>query len=81
MRQIFLRSVAAVAAALLCSTVMAARQAPSTVPATYQPKTTYTPGRTPWGDPDLQGTYTNKDESGVPLERPNDLPARWFVRP
>ena len=21
--------------------------------------------RTPWGDPDLQGTFTNKDESGL----------------
>ena len=26
--------------------------------------------RTPWGDPDLQGTYTNDDEFGIPLERP-----------
>ncbi len=22
---------------------------------------TYVPGKTPWGDPDLQGTFTNKD--------------------
>jgi hypothetical protein len=26
--------------------------------------------RTPWGDPDLQGTYTNSNESGIPMERP-----------
>jgi len=26
--------------------------------------------RTPWGDPDLQGTYTNDDEFGIPFERP-----------
>ncbi len=26
--------------------------------------------RTPWGDPDLQGTYTNKYEQSTPLERP-----------
>ena len=26
--------------------------------------------RTPWGDPDLQGYYTNKYEYGTPLERP-----------
>jgi hypothetical protein len=30
----------------------------------------WTPGRTPWGDPDLQGTFTNRDEMGIPLERP-----------
>ncbi|HET9363129.1 MAG TPA: hypothetical protein VFO58_25440, partial [Vicinamibacterales bacterium] len=30
----------------------------------------YAPPRTPWGDPDLQGTYTNKYEQSTPLERP-----------
>ncbi len=34
-------------------------------------KKTYAPARTPWGDPDLSGVYTNNDESGIPLERPN----------
>jgi hypothetical protein len=29
--------------------------------------------RTAWGDPDLQGIYTNKDESGIPFERPSEL--------
>ena len=29
--------------------------------------------RTPWGDPDLQGIYTNKDENNTPFERPKDL--------
>ena len=31
----------------------------------------YTPGRTPWGDPDLQGDYTNSNEYATPLERPD----------
>jgi hypothetical protein len=31
------------------------------------------PSRTPWGDPDLQGVYTNNDESGIPLERPSQF--------
>jgi hypothetical protein len=26
--------------------------------------------RTPWGDPDIAGVYTNSDESGIPFERP-----------
>ena len=34
------------------------RQAPFAVP------------RTPWGHPDLQGTYSNDDETGTPMERP-----------
>jgi hypothetical protein len=33
----------------------------------------YVPPKTPWGDPDLQGTYTNKDENGIPMERPNQF--------
>ena len=31
---------------------------------------TWTPSRTPWGDPDLQGTFTNSNEYATPLERP-----------
>jgi hypothetical protein len=30
----------------------------------------YTPPRTSWGDPDLQGTFTNSNEYATPLERP-----------
>jgi hypothetical protein len=33
----------------------------------------YVPPKTPWGDPDLQGTYTNKDENGIPMERPGQF--------
>jgi hypothetical protein len=29
--------------------------------------------RTPWGHPDLQGTYSNDDETGTPMERPREL--------
>jgi hypothetical protein len=32
--------------------------------------------RTPWGDPDLQGTYTNSDESGIPMQRPPQFAGR-----
>jgi hypothetical protein len=30
----------------------------------------WNPPRTPWGDPDLAGIYSNSDESGIPFERP-----------
>jgi hypothetical protein len=36
----------------------------------------YTSPRTPWGDPDLQGTYTNSDESGIPMARPAQFAGR-----
>ena len=33
----------------------------------------YKPPRTPWGDPDLSGNYTNKYEQGTPFERPQEF--------
>ena len=62
--------------AALCVAAVSA-QAPATklppaAPASATAKI-YTPARTPWGDPDLQGTYTNKDESGIPFERPSQF--------
>jgi hypothetical protein len=36
-------------------------------------KASYTPPKTQWGDPNLQGIYTDKDENGIPLERPNQF--------
>src|SRR5207247_8219712 len=36
----------------------------------------YVPPRTPWGDPDLQGNYTNKYEQGTPFERPQEFEGR-----
>src|SRR5262249_47240404 len=35
--------------------------------------------RTPWGDPDLQGVYTNKDENGIPLERPKQFDGKTIA--
>jgi hypothetical protein len=37
---------------------------------------TWTPPRTPWGDPDLQGNYSNKYEYGTPFERPAEFEGR-----
>jgi hypothetical protein len=36
----------------------------------------WSPPRTSWGDPLIEGTYTNKDEYGTPLERPDELAGR-----
>ena len=33
----------------------------------------FTPAKTPWGDPDLQGNYTNKYEYSTPFERPQEF--------
>ncbi len=36
----------------------------------------YVPPRTAWGEPDLQGTYTNKYEHQTPFERPPEFAGR-----
>jgi hypothetical protein len=36
----------------------------------------YKAPRTPWGDPDIQGSYTNLTEAGTPLEKPKEFEGR-----
>ena len=43
------------------------------VTASAQSRKPYSAPRTPWGDPDLQGAYTNSSESLTPMERPDGL--------
>jgi hypothetical protein len=38
----------------------------------------WTPPKTPWGDPDLQGIYTSDDYSDTPLERPAAFAGRLY---
>jgi hypothetical protein len=40
------------------------------------PSASWTAPRTPWGDPDLQGNYTNKYETSTPFERPKEFEGR-----
>ena len=60
--------VALTSAALLTMTSVHAQ-----APAASTKASSYSALRTPWGDPDLQGTYTNSDESGTPMARPPEL--------
>jgi hypothetical protein len=65
---------ASVAAAIgVSTTAMAQAQAPK--PAAKA----YTPPKTIWGDPDIQGNYTNKYEQGTPFERPADLDGKTLA--
>jgi hypothetical protein len=51
--------------------VAQARQAPSAAKTWAQPKT-------PWGDPDLQGTWTSDDCIGTPMNRPASFGNRLY---
>jgi hypothetical protein len=52
----------------------AAQQAAA--PAQRSQARAFAPAKTPWGDPDLQGNYTNKYEYGTPFERPQEFEGR-----
>jgi hypothetical protein len=39
----------------------------------------YSPARTPWGDPDLQGVWPGTDMVGVPFERPERFGTRLYL--
>lgn len=51
------------------------------VPATAadSASTKWTPPKTVWGDPDLQGTWTSDNLREVPLERPAQFVTRRFL--
>ena len=36
----------------------------------------FTPPKTPWGDPDIAGVFTTKDEANTPFERPDEWDGR-----
>ncbi|MGE3177587.1 MAG: hypothetical protein AB7O32_08960 [Vicinamibacterales bacterium] len=36
----------------------------------------FTPPKTPWGDPDISGVFTTKDEANTPFERPDEWAGR-----
>jgi hypothetical protein len=55
-----------------------AAQAPATAVAKETAKP-YVPPKTPWGDPDIQGNYTNKYEQGTPFERPAELEGKTLA--
>jgi hypothetical protein len=56
--------------ALVFSAVACTPDAPTPTPTTQGAARL---ARTSWGDPSIEGTYTNKDEFGTPFERPDDL--------
>jgi hypothetical protein len=44
--------------------------------AAQRPEIAFKTPRTPWGDPDLQGNYTNLSEAGTPMEKPREYEGR-----
>jgi hypothetical protein len=68
-----LERVSAAVAMVLMTAVAVGAQTPAKAPAKASSTKTYGPPKTPWGDPDLQGNFTNKYEQGTPFERPAEF--------
>ena len=52
---------------------VAAQQKPAPAAKPAARAKAYTAPKTPWGDPNIAGVFTNNDESGIPIERPNQF--------
>jgi hypothetical protein len=74
MRHAFLLYAAAVAVTITLTAGPAFAQSATTAPAAKN----WTPAKTPWGDPDLQGTWTSDDCIGTPLNRPVNLGEKLY---
>ena len=74
---------ASMVAVCMCGTLAAQTAAPSpskpSVAAARPGAKAYVPPKTAWGDPDIQGNYTNKYEQGTPFERPADLDGKTLT--
>jgi hypothetical protein len=77
MKYPILVSVAVLAMAISLPAQKAPAPAPVVKSTTAAPKTWVAP-KTPWGDPDLQGTWTSDDCIGTPLNRPANLGDRLY---
>ena len=81
MREAYFARVAVVAATAmtLLSPALLAAQAERPAPAGAGAENGWTPPRTPWGEPDLQGTFSNR--TITPFERPENVAGREFFTP
>jgi hypothetical protein len=70
----------ALAAVSVCAPLAAQTQParPTSRPAAAAARP-YTPPKTAWGDPDIQGNYTNKYEQGTPFEKPAEFAGKTLA--
>ena len=76
-RLVFIGTMAIVTASVSLASVLVAGQVPTATPRTTAAAATGTPIRTPWGEPDLQGIWSNPVVT--PLERPAEFGTRQFL--
>ncbi len=78
MRYAFLVSVAALAALTVEPAIGQNAPTPAAKAALAPTAKTWTAPKTPWGEPDMQGTWTDDDCIGTPMNRPANFGDRAF---
>src|SRR4051812_45212287 len=73
MRHLLAVGLVGVVILVVAATAPNAQQVGKPAGAASAPARNYAPPKTPWGDPDLQGGWTNVNENGIPLQRPDTL--------
>src|SRR5205823_3649035 len=73
MKHPFLLSLAALTVTTALGFGQAPKAAPTTAPKPSTAVKSWAPPKTPWGDPDLQGTWTSDDCIGTPMNRAVNL--------
>jgi len=68
----------AAAASILLLAGLAAQPAVAQAPQAHSEAKTWLQPKTPWGDPDLQGTWTSDDCIGAPINRPANFGTRQY---
>jgi hypothetical protein len=69
----------AILAALIAAVSLIAAPIAGQARTSANPIKPWTPPKTPWGDPDLQGIYSGDDYMNVPLERPVEFGNRLYL--
>jgi hypothetical protein len=78
MKHRYLLTIVMVALVIAAVSIPVAAQAPKAAPNTAAAKN-WTPPKTSWGDPDLQGVYTSDDYINVGLQRAQNVGTRLYV--
>ena len=73
MKQWLAAGLAGIVIFFVAATAPDAQQPAKPAAASASQARSYAPPKTPWGDPDIQGGWTNVNENGIPLQRPDAL--------
>jgi hypothetical protein len=73
MRRLIIGALVSAFGVVAASSIAARAQAPSRAPSAATSSKPYATPKTPWGDPDISGTWSSDDLRNVPVQRPAEF--------